>query len=96
MLAGGWGGDVEGGAGGVKERELDVAAIAAVKDWFENRTDESQVFRLFGYAGTGKSGNHRPSSLHAVRYSTYPVDSMEDETPTMDGVNVPPGFVPKD
>ena len=30
-------------------------AIAAIKDWFENRTDESQVFRLFGYAGTGKS-----------------------------------------
>jgi exodeoxyribonuclease-5 len=30
-------------------------AIAAIKDWFENRTDESQIFRLFGYAGTGKS-----------------------------------------
>ena len=30
-------------------------AIAAIKDWFEHRTQESQVFRLFGYAGTGKS-----------------------------------------
>lgn len=30
-------------------------AIAAIKDWFENRTDESQVFRMFGYAGSGKS-----------------------------------------
>lgn len=32
-----------------------AAAIAAVRDWFETRTDEQQVFRLFGYAGSGKS-----------------------------------------
>ena len=32
-----------------------VAAIAEVRDWFENRTEEQQVFRLFGYAGSGKS-----------------------------------------
>ncbi|WP_136646576.1 ATP-dependent RecD-like DNA helicase [Tabrizicola sp. YIM 78059] len=32
-----------------------AAAIAAVRDWFENRTEEQQVFRLFGYAGSGKS-----------------------------------------
>ena len=31
------------------------AAIATIKDWFENRTAQQQVFRLFGYAGTGKS-----------------------------------------
>ncbi|WP_439580288.1 ATP-dependent DNA helicase [Elioraea sp.] len=30
-------------------------AIAAIKEWFEHRTNEQQVFRLFGYAGTGKS-----------------------------------------
>ncbi len=30
-------------------------AIAAIRDWFENHTGEQQVFRLFGYAGTGKS-----------------------------------------
>ena len=30
-------------------------AIAAVRDWFERRTDEQQVFRLFGFAGSGKS-----------------------------------------
>ena len=30
-------------------------AIAEIKDWFANRTHEQQVFRLFGYAGSGKS-----------------------------------------
>lgn len=32
-----------------------AAAIAEVRDWFENRTEGQQVFRLFGYAGSGKS-----------------------------------------
>jgi exodeoxyribonuclease-5 len=30
-------------------------AIDAIKHWFQNETDTKQVFRLFGYAGTGKS-----------------------------------------
>ena len=30
-------------------------AIAAIKDWFQHRSHEQQVFRLFGYAGVGKS-----------------------------------------
>lgn len=30
-------------------------AIGAIKNWFENDTGHQQVFRLFGYAGTGKS-----------------------------------------
>ncbi len=32
-----------------------AAAIAEVRDWFENCTEQQQVFRLFGYAGSGKS-----------------------------------------
>jgi exodeoxyribonuclease V len=32
-----------------------VAAIRKIKEWFETRTHEQQVFRLFGYAGSGKS-----------------------------------------
>ncbi|NJL50811.1 MAG: AAA family ATPase [Blastochloris sp.] len=32
-----------------------AAAIRAIKDWFETRTHEQQVFRLFGYAGSGKT-----------------------------------------
>lgn len=32
-----------------------AAAIAAIEDWFRRRTREQQVFRLFGYAGTGKT-----------------------------------------
>ena len=32
-----------------------TAAIRAIKAWFETRTHEQQVFRLFGYAGSGKS-----------------------------------------
>ena len=35
--------------------DTQARAIAAIKDWFNNRTKEQQVFRLFGYAGTGKS-----------------------------------------
>jgi exodeoxyribonuclease-5 len=35
--------------------ESQHAAITAIKDWFENRTKEQQVFRVFGYAGAGKS-----------------------------------------
>jgi exodeoxyribonuclease-5 len=35
--------------------DTQMRAIAAVKDWFQNRTHEQQVFRLFGFAGTGKS-----------------------------------------
>jgi exodeoxyribonuclease-5 len=30
-------------------------AIAAIRHWFQNEADRKQVFRLFGYAGTGKS-----------------------------------------
>ncbi|MBI5121314.1 MAG: AAA family ATPase [Rhodospirillales bacterium] len=30
-------------------------AIAAIKEWFETETERQQVFRLFGFAGTGKS-----------------------------------------
>jgi exodeoxyribonuclease-5 len=32
-----------------------AAAIREIKAWFETRTREQQVFRLFGYAGSGKS-----------------------------------------
>ena len=30
-------------------------AIAKVKDWYEHRTALQQVFRVFGYAGAGKT-----------------------------------------
>jgi exodeoxyribonuclease-5 len=30
-------------------------AIAAIRDWYLTRPDDQQVFRLFGYAGTGKT-----------------------------------------
>mgnify|MGYP005853388173 FL=1 len=32
-----------------------AAAIAAIEDWFRRGTRDQQVFRLFGYAGTGKT-----------------------------------------
>jgi exodeoxyribonuclease-5 len=34
---------------------LQAQAISAIKDWFQNRAKEQQVFRVFGYAGTGKT-----------------------------------------
>src|SRR6186997_3705837 len=39
----------------IKPSDTQSRAIAAIKDWFNSRTGEQQVFRLFGYAGTGKS-----------------------------------------
>ena len=35
--------------------KLQAKAIAEIKDWFRNRTREQQVFRVFGYAGSGKT-----------------------------------------
>jgi exodeoxyribonuclease-5 len=35
--------------------ELQGKAIAAIKDWFSNNTEHQQVFRVFGYAGSGKT-----------------------------------------
>ena len=34
---------------------LQAQAIRDIKEWFLDRTDEQQVFRVFGYAGTGKT-----------------------------------------
>lgn len=34
---------------------LQARAIAAIGAWFENRTAAQQVFRVYGYAGSGKS-----------------------------------------
>jgi exodeoxyribonuclease-5 len=34
---------------------LQAKAIQAIKDWFTNRSAVQQVFRVFGYAGTGKT-----------------------------------------
>ncbi|NQW09464.1 MAG: AAA family ATPase [Alphaproteobacteria bacterium] len=35
--------------------DMQARAIAAIRDWYENRRGEQQIFRLFGYAGTGKT-----------------------------------------
>src|SRR5919106_3636097 len=35
--------------------DLQAKAIRAIKDWFLHRTAEQQVFRVFGYAGVGKT-----------------------------------------
>ena len=34
---------------------LQAQAIRDIKEWFENRTNTQPVFRVFGYAGTGKT-----------------------------------------
>ena len=35
--------------------DLQAEAIRAIRDWFTTRTHEQQVFRVFGYAGSGKT-----------------------------------------
>src|SRR5262245_57623721 len=39
----------------VRPSDAQARAIAAIKDWFQTRTLEQQVFRLFGFAGSGKT-----------------------------------------
>lgn len=34
---------------------LQAQAIRDIRQWFENRSDEQPVFRVWGYAGSGKS-----------------------------------------
>src|SRR5581483_1816968 len=47
---------LEGGAvNEITPSDTQARAIAAIKDWFNNESGKRQVFRLFGYAGTGKS-----------------------------------------
>jgi exodeoxyribonuclease-5 len=35
--------------------DTQARAIATIRQWFETRTEQQPVFRLFGFAGTGKS-----------------------------------------
>ncbi|EDP61734.1 exodeoxyribonuclease V [alpha proteobacterium BAL199] len=35
--------------------DMQARAITAIRDWYENRRGEQQIFRLFGYAGSGKT-----------------------------------------
>jgi exodeoxyribonuclease-5 len=35
--------------------DLQARAIREIKEWFLHRTAEQQVFRVFGYAGVGKT-----------------------------------------
>lgn len=44
------------------------------------------------FGGTKDSGNYRASALHAVRYCTYPVSSIEDERTGNEGLTDLPGF----
>lgn len=54
--------------------DTQARAIAAIKDWFTNRTDRQQVFRLFGYAGTGKTTLAKHIAEHVdgdVKYAAF-------------------------
>jgi exodeoxyribonuclease V len=42
-------------SGNFTPSELQAKAIREIKDWFLHRTAEQQVFRVFGYAGVGKT-----------------------------------------
>ena len=59
-------------------------AIAAIRDWFEYHTDNQQVFRLFGYAGTGKST--------VLRFALEELD-LEPHRADGDGEGCVPGVV---
>lgn len=53
--------------------DTQAEAVAQIKDWFKNRTAEQQVFRVFGYAGTGKTTITR----HAIGELGLAIDGAE-------------------
>ena len=59
-------------------------AIAAIRHWFENDTGQQQVFRLFGYAGTGKSA--------VLRFALEDL-GLEHQRSGDDGESCTPGVV---
>lgn len=63
-------------------------AIDAIKQWFQNDTERQQVFRLFGYAGTGKSTvlKFALEELGIQPHQSGRVDDCGDETNEIAGV----------
>ncbi|WP_027286192.1 AAA family ATPase, partial [Rubritepida flocculans] len=55
-------------------------AIAAIVEWFRHRLGQQQVFRLFGYAGTGKS------TITAAAMAALGLDPMARDGDTAGGV----------
>lgn len=61
---------------------------AGIVNW-NRQTTGASGYLPFG--GVGISGNHRPSGFDAARYCSYPVASLEQETPTLPA-DLPPGL----
>lgn len=57
-----------------------AAAIASIVDWYRTRRTQQQVFRLFGYAGTGKS------TITAAAIEALGLDPMARDGETAGGV----------
>ncbi|MBB5690898.1 AAA family ATPase [Roseomonas alkaliterrae] len=57
-----------------------AAAIASIVDWYRTRRTQQQVFRLFGYAGTGKS------TITAAAIEALGLDPMARDGDTAGGV----------
>ncbi len=57
-----------------------AAAIAGIVDWYRTRRTQQQVFRLFGYAGTGKS------TITAAAIEALGLDPMARDGDTAGGV----------
>lgn len=55
--------------------DTQAQAVRDIADWFKNRTKEQQVYRVFGYAGTGKSTLVR----YAIAELGLEGDAEEDE-----------------
>lgn len=64
--------------------DTQARAIVDIQDWYKNRTEHQQVYRVFGYAGTGKStlvkhvidelgldGESADSIVPSVLYGTF-------------------------
>ena len=69
---------------GITPSDTQYRAIAAIRDWFENHTEQQQVFRLFGYAGTGKST--------VLRFALEEL-GLEHQRSDEDGESCTPGVV---
>ncbi len=57
---------------------LQAKAIADIKDWFNKRTGKQQVFRVFGYAGSGKT----TITKYAIAELGLNIREKDDDTAT--------------
>ena len=86
---------------GFTPSDLQAGAIRAIKRWFRNGTTQQQVFRVFGYAGVGKTSITRHAIVIVIRHEAAPhahsraarVSHAHERTPLMPALDAVAGWL---